>query len=112
MTYTDYFLKFANKAEAESKFLAAGIGLDAEGKLPSYTLALHTPMAIDVLFGTGIKMRDTGATEPDGMGGMQPVLEPVAGYHVNIRVFGTIPAALEPYALDPDPLNPVCRFAG
>lgn len=114
MTYTDYFLKFDSKAQAEAAFLAAGVGLDADGKLPGYTnSALGGPMAVDVLFGTGIKMRPTGNMIDDGMGGTCEEMAAVTGYHVNIRHFGeTIPASLAPYALDPDPANPVCVFAG
>jgi hypothetical protein len=56
MSYTDYFLKFDNKAAAEAAFLAADIGTDSNGKLPSYTMVGHDAMAIDVLFGTGVVM--------------------------------------------------------
>lgn len=114
MTYTDYFLKFDNKAQADAAFLTAGVGVDADGKLPSYTNSAHGgPMAIDILFGTGVKMRPTGGTLTDEKGNTYPEMEPSPGYHVNIRHFGeTLPASLAPYALDPDPANPVCVFAG
>ena len=114
MTYTDYFLKFDNKAQADAAFLTAGVGVDAEGKLPSYTNSAHGgPMAIDILFGTGVKTCPTGNMIDDGMGGTVEERLPVPGYHVNIRHFGaTLPASLAPYALDPDPANPVCVFAG
>lgn len=110
--YTDYFLKFENKAQAESVFLSADVGVNGEGKLPSYTMVGHDAMAIDVLFGTGIVMRKTGnkiivdGEEIDEM-------VPSDGYHVNVRYFGEMfPSALVPYAIEPAPANPKCMFAG
>ena len=110
MSYTDYFLKFDNKAAAEAAFLAADIGTDSNGKLPSYTMVGHDAMAIDVLFGTGVVMSPTGtSTIVDGVS--VPDMSPSDGYHVNIRFFGSsLPASLSSAAITPT--YPKCVFAG
>ena len=112
MSYTDYFLKFDNKAAAEAAFLTAGVGVDADGKLPSHTMVGHDAMAIDVLFGTGVVMAPTGnSVIVDGVS--VPEMSPSDGYHVNIRFFGSaLPASLQSATITPTPTYPKCVFAG
>lgn len=111
MIKTDLFLKFANKTEAES--VLTGIGAKIEnGKIAQNASIYGLQTSIDVLFGTGTIYSPTGQMqEVDGMS--VPVMAPVPGYHVNVRIIGDfIPPELEPYMMDPEPSNPKCVFAG
>lgn len=99
------FLKFTNKAEAESIF--AGLGL----QLSSGTQVLG-PQRIDadILFGTGEILASTGETMDDGDGNLIEIKQPMAGYHVNIRYSGeTLPEILENKSIIPQ--HPICVWA-
>ena len=78
--YTDYFLKFADEAEAN--------GVLFEGETPKYT-------AIDVI---GTIYKETGDTLM-GSGGSVPALEKLPGWHVNVRHMGEAPE-LDAYKVD------------
>lgn len=111
MMKTDLFLKFTNKAEAET--VLTGLGAKIEnGKIGSNASIYGFPTSIDVLFGTGTVYSPTGeVTEIDGI--ETPVMAAVPGYHVNVRIMGDFtPPELEPFMLDPEPTNPKCVFAG
>lgn len=111
MMKTDLFLKFTNKAEAES--VLTGIGAKIEnGKIAPNASIYGFQASIDVLFGTGTIHSPTGQMqEMDGMS--IPVMAPVPGYHVNVRIMGDyIPTELESYIMYPEPSNPKCVFAG
>lgn len=126
----DGFLKFTNKAQAESVFEQIGV-YPVDGSLTQTAyLEDGTIMSVDVLFGTGIVRSPTG-NMIDSPEGTIPETAPVAGYHVNVRCVKAIPyneadfvdgqyvgdtnsllpAALIPYAMNPEPSNPKCRFA-
>lgn len=109
--YTDGFLKFDNKAQAEDVFAELGVFPTEFGNLTQTVFLEDKTLAVDVLFGNGVVHSPTGniIESPEG-----PVPEtvPVEGYHVNVRYFdGALPEGLVPYAINPDPVNPKCRFA-
>lgn len=93
MTYTDYFLRFANQ-ETALDALCEAFGDDGEGVPLS---PVHG--ALDII---GINYRDD---TPEGE-------EPVAreGYLVNVRMTGALPDNLEAYSI-PKPEVPVRVFA-
>lgn len=129
----DGFLKFASKAEAESIFAGLGIypvdggnlsqttfletavdvPLVADGEVGGATQAVtRNIITLDVVFGNGEIWLTTGnkLLNPDGEEYDEMVK--ADGYHVNVRYFGdALPDVLVPYAINPDPVNPKCRFA-
>lgn len=84
--YTDYLLKFADEAEATAVLF--------DGQTAKYS-------AIDVI---GVIRRPTGDTLVGSDGPIQ-VMEPVPGWHVNVRHAGQAPE-LDAYKVDPTPATP------
>ena len=79
--YTDYFLRFADQAEADS--ILFEVQADAEGgevKVPRYA-------AIDVI---GTIYKATGKTLKTKEGPV-PDMKPIDGWHVNVRHLGDAP---------------------
>ncbi len=109
MIYTDLFLKFTSKAEAEKTFTSIGIPLQ-NGKIPLSASINGYDIVMDILFGNGTVYSPTGKHQTiDGM--TVPVMDAVPGYHVNVRILGDYtPPELKPFMLDPT--NPKCVFAG
>lgn len=110
MIKTDLFLKFADEAEAKEILVQNDVVL-VDGKIPDTAVIAGYQSAIDVLFGTGIIHAPTGEkTTTDGI--EYPVMAPVPGFHVNIRILGDyFPDGLQDYAIDPEPSTPKCVFA-
>jgi hypothetical protein len=106
----EYFLKFADRAEAEAVLGSIGI-VPVDGTWPCSGEVDGNRFDLDVVFGTGILWRATGETAvsegPDGSYEYQ-VAAAVPGYHINMRWRGEAPAGLMAYHLVPD--NPACRF--
>ena len=98
--YTDYFLKFADQAEADG--ILFDVQADAEGnevKTPRYA-------AIDII-GTIYKGTGKFTTTPEGK------VEKVAaqaGWHVNVRHTDEAPE-LDAYKVVPDPVTPARMWA-
>ena len=96
----DRYLKFDDQAQAQAAFEAAGLVVG--GKL---IIATHS-YAVDVI---GTIYRPTGAmvamATPNGTVDMAE-MEPVAGWHVNMRMIdGELPAALAAFEI-PAPATP------
>lgn len=82
--YTDYFLKFADQAEADSILFTEQTNVQGDVvetiKVPKYD-------AIDVI---GAIYKPTGEMLL-GEDGEYPEMEPVTGFHVNVRHSGDAP---------------------
>ena len=117
---TDYYLKFADHAEAWAVLAGAGVTVPAEEDdeaclgyrdtgLPAGMLALKpVGAACD-----GLVYAPTGKTVTDGDGIAYPEMEAVAGYHVNLRMAdgAALPAELVAFQVAPEPATPAERFA-
>jgi hypothetical protein len=102
----DGFLKFTNKAEAETVFALLGIGFSEDGVLPEIAEVSQHRLDIHVINGSGVIYRNTGM--PVVIDDIEtPVFEATEGYHVNVRYAGdALPEALAAFALTPD--HPSC----
>ena len=101
--YTDYFLKFADQAEADS--ILFEVQADAEGgevKIPRYA-------AVDVI-GTIYKPTGKVLPAPDGSGDAVDEMAAQAGWHVNVRHTAEAPE-LDAYKVVPDPVTPARMWA-
>ena len=122
MSYTTYYLKFADEIEFDSELDTAGFKhtwdavLDEDGnetEPAGYSYGTSTG-AIDVV---GTVYRKTGniinITEQDGTEIDYEETEPVEGFHVNIRLRSgvSMPDNLIPFILDPAPNTPYRVFA-
>lgn len=89
----DYYLKFASEQEAIEAFTV--VELTHDGKI----MAATPDLAIDVI---GSISKPTGALiNCDGV--ELPVLAPISGYHVNIRLInGTLDESLLPFCITPN----------
>lgn len=86
----DLYLRFADEAES------LPLLFDADRKLFQNT---------DVI---GTIHRPTGEEDAEG----NPVLAPIHGWHVNVRLMDDEDgASLEPFRIDPEPINPVRVWA-
>lgn len=91
--FTDYFLKFADQAEADSVLFDEQTNVQGDVvetvKVPKYA-------AIDVI---GVIYKPTGKTVTTTEGPM-PEMAPIDGWHVNVRHLGEV-ADLAPYRVYP-----------
>ena len=94
--YTDYFLKFADQAEADSVLFDEQTNVQDDVvetvKVPKYA-------AVDVI---GTIYKPTGNVLPaeDGSGDAVDEMAPLEGWHVNVRHLGEAPE-LNPYKVAP-----------
>ena len=106
--YTDYYLKFANEAEARAVLyrkegvveadLENGIEAQEGYEVSNFANIDH----IGTIWKPTGKMLQTEEGEV-------PEMAPLPGYHVNVRVVGEDASALEAYQVFPD--NPVRGWA-
>ena len=102
--YTDYFLKFADQAEADSVLFDEQTNVQGDVvetvKVPKYA-------AVDVI---GVIYKPTGNVlpAPDGSGDAVDEMAPLEGWHVNVRHTDEAPE-LAPYQVYPQ--NPVRGWA-
>lgn len=113
----DYYLKFKDKAEAETVLTEFAILVEVEQEDSSVVLVSSGLASVDFV-GTIYKPTGITITEEDGM--EYPQLSALAGYHVNLRFIdlpatqvvdletgeveeipSPIPALLEPYSVEP-----------
>ncbi|PRX09958.1 UNVERIFIED_ORG: hypothetical protein BCL66_105144 [Martelella mediterranea] len=109
----DTFLKFSDHAEALATFEAIGHAVDA---LTYLDTGLPAGMLIVKPVGAscdGIVYAPTGQTQTGENGLEYPVMAPVRGYHVNIRMADSrvLPDALAAFEVAPEPETPAERFA-
>lgn len=102
--YTDYFLKFADQAEADSALFTEQTNVQGDVvetvKVPKYA-------AVDVI-GTIYKPTGKVLPAPDGSGEAVEEMAPLEGWHVNVRHMGE---AAELAAYQVFPQNPVRGWA-
>jgi hypothetical protein len=103
----EYFLKFADCAEAETVLASIGIAR-IDGIWPCSGEVDGVRFDLDVLFGTGVVWRMSDAAQTDGAQAPQP-LETVTGFYVNLLSGAAFPGVLEPYMRHP--VTPFCQFA-
>lgn len=106
MTYTDYFLRFSDEAEAQLAFEAAGLYVPAQDQLDAYYVTSGHGFALDIL-GT---LYEGGIYDPETGDVIEPPT-PLQGWHANYRSQEPIHSALEPYVLNPEPTEPQRIFA-
>lgn len=113
----DYYLKFKDKAEAETVLTELAILVEVEQEDSSVVLVSSGLASVDFV-GTIYKPTGITITEEDGM--EYPQLSALAGYHVNLRFIdlpatqvvdleteeveeipSPIPALLAPYSVEP-----------
>lgn len=105
------FLRFVSREEAIAAFNSV-TGADAEAlqDVPPVVMLEHGPCFIDVIFGDGVVRRPTGEVV-QGELGPEPVVQPVAGFHVNLLLSpgAVLPEELEAVRIYPE--DPACVFA-
>jgi hypothetical protein len=79
----DYYLKFANKAEAEDVLSNLSFLVEIENEDKSVVLVSTGLASIDFV---GTIHRPTGSMLEDIDGNEYPELAPLEGYHVNLRL--------------------------
>ena len=116
----DLFLKFADHAEALAAFEAAGVtippGENDDVRIAYHDTGLPAGMLIVKAVGAscdGVIWSPTGHAETDGDGSDYPVMEPVEGFHINIRITDgpALPGALYVFLVSPHPETPAERFS-
>nr|WP_272211961.1 hypothetical protein [Marinicella sp. W31]MDC2877852.1 hypothetical protein [Marinicella sp. W31] len=110
----DFYLRFADHAEAHSVLVTAGADVpDAleyrDSGLPKGMLIIK-PVGADC---DGLVYAPTGEIETYEDGFEYPVTDPVSGYHVNIRMAedAVLPAGLAGFEVAPKPETPTERFS-
>ena len=111
MSYTDYYLKFADKAEADSVLYTevpvAWDNTDPENPVVTETEQRQNYKNTDVL---PLVVSEPGEYNEDGEEIRPP--QYALGYHVNIRCLDSgDESALEPYRVDPTPTTPARVWA-
>lgn len=102
------FLRFTDAAEALAAFtLITGTEADGLSDVPPMVEVGGHAIFVDVLFGTGVVMRQTG---DDAEG--DPIMEARPGFHVNLSLpeGAVLPEALAAYRQTPT--HPACVFLG
>jgi hypothetical protein len=94
--YTDYFLKFADEAEANAVLFTEQTNVDGD---VVETVLVPKYAAVDVI---GVIWKPTGNVLPalDGSGDAVPEMAPLEGWHVNVRHTDEVPE-LAPYQVFP-----------
>lgn len=104
--YTDYYLKFANEAEARAVlYRKEGVVEASEGVEANEGYEVPNFCAIDHI---GTIYKPTGKMLQTEEGEV-PEMAAIPGYHVNVRVVNEDASALEPYKVQPN--NPVRGWA-
>lgn len=85
----DFYLKFASEEEANSVLF--------DGETPRFA-------NIDVI---GTIYTPTDKMDVDGY----PMMKPIDGWHVNVRVINENTNNLEPFRINPDPVTPIRIWA-
>jgi len=109
--FTDYYLKFADKAEADSALYTevpiAWDNTDPENPVVTETEQRPNYRNIDVL---PLVVDTEGSYDEEGNELTAPTY--VDGYHVNVRALeGEDGEALEAYKVDPEPVTPARVWA-
>jgi hypothetical protein len=112
MSFTDYYLKFADKAEADSVLYTevpvAWDNTDPENPVVTETEQRQNYRNTDVL----PLVEDVPGTFDPETGEMQVPPQYALGYHVNIRCLDSEDGeTLEPYKVDPTPVTPARVWA-
>jgi hypothetical protein len=94
--FTDYFLKFADEAEANAVLFTEQTNVDGD---VVETVLVPKYAAVDVI---GVIWKPTGNVLPalDGSGDAVPEMAPLEGWHVNVRHTDEVPE-LAPYQVFP-----------
>lgn len=111
MSYTDYYLKFADKAEADSVLYTevpvAWDNSDPENPVVIETEQRQNYVNTDVL---PLVVSEPGEYNEDGEETRPP--QYALGFHVNIRCLDSEDGeALEAYKVDPEPVTPARVWA-
>ncbi|AMM84804.1 hypothetical protein [Martelella sp. AD-3] len=116
----DYYLRFADHADALAVLEVAGVTVPAEEDEPAHLgyqdAGLPEGMLVLKSVGAacdGLVYAPTGETRTAGDGIAYPVMETVDGYHVNLRLTdgAVLPAELATFQVAPEPATPAERFA-
>jgi hypothetical protein len=102
--YTDYFLKFTDEAEANEVLFTEQTSVQGD---VVETVLVPKYAAVDVI---GTIYKPTGNVLPaeDSSGDAVPEMDPIDGWHVNVRHTEPVPE-LEPFQVFPK--NPVRMWA-
>lgn len=106
MTFTTYYLKFADEAEAQTVLATVGIYVPEIGNNPGYYKQADAGWAFDPI-GTITE----GGIWDQVTGDELEAPTTLEGWHANY-IAAELPAELTAYALDPEPATPHRRFAG
>ena len=111
MSYTDYYLKFADKAEADSVLFTevpiAWDNTDIENPIVTETEQRQNYVNTDVL---PLVVSEPGEYAEDGTETRPP--QYALGFHVNIRCLDSEDGeALEAFKVDPEPVTPARVWA-
>ena len=111
MSYTDYYLKFADKAEADSVLFTevpvAWDNTDPENPVVTETEQRQNYVNTDVL---PLVVSEPGEYNEDGEATRPPQF--ALGFHVNIRCLDSEDGeALEAFKVDPEPVTPARVWA-
>ena len=111
MSYTDYYLKFADKAEADSVLFTevpiAWDNTDSENPVVTETEQRQNYRNTDVL---PLVVSEPGEYDQNGEETRPP--QYALGYHVNIRCLDSEDGeVLEAYKVDPEPVTPARVWA-
>jgi hypothetical protein len=93
----DYYLKFANQAEAEDVLSNLSFLAEVENEDESVVLVPTGLASIDFI---GVIHKPTGAMLKDEEGNEYPEVVVIDGYHVNVRADEEIPV-LNTYKIEP-----------
>lgn len=106
MTLTPFYLKFPDETAAQAALTTAGIYVEPSGNNPGYYKQADIGWAFDPIGEItegGVWDQETG----------EELEAPITleGWHANF-IGEALPPELEEFALDPEPVTPVRRFAG
>ena len=102
---TDFYLKFASEEEARTVlYTVTPAVLSEEGEVVTEEQVKPNYMNIDVL---GVIYEPTAEVDADGY----PVMAPLDGWHVNVRVIDEDATNLEPFRVEPEPSTPARVWA-